>query len=117
MEVFQQVLTHLVHSVTVAGHLLVEYTCPHESVQFVLWLAGCCAVHIEMEVKIASDREEIIFNILDLLEFSEDLYCVHLLSYHLVKCLDQLFSQLECKLILSEIPQPLVQKPYVHIRY
>lgn len=68
-----------------------------------------------MEIQVPSNCVQVVFDVFQLFEFSEHLDIFHLISDHLVKLIDKLLPQLESELILSEITQSLVQKPYVHI--
>jgi len=68
-----------------------------------------------VEIQVPSNCVQVVFDVFQLFEFSEYLDIFHLISDHLVKLIDKLLPQLESELILSEVTQSLVQKPYVHI--
>lgn len=69
-----------------------------------------------MEVKVATDRKEVVLDIIDLLLLAEDVYILHLLVSQLIESLNELLLELKGVLVLSEVSQPLVNEPYVHVR-
>lgn len=68
-----------------------------------------------MEIKIPSDSEHVIIDIINLLSLPKDFNVFHLCIRHFAEGLNQLLSELECKLILTEVPKSLIYEPNVHI--
>ena len=85
MPVVEEVLGHPIDLLTVARHLLVEDTSPHQGVQFVLWAFGRSAINEKVEVQVSSNRIQVIVDVLDLFEFPEHIHIFHLLGDHFVK--------------------------------
>ncbi len=109
----KQVLAHFVDFVRVSGNLFMENTCPHKRIEFVLVLSHCLAVYVKVKVEVAADAEQVIFDVLDLFKFPEHLDVLHLCSDELVEAVNELFAQLERKLVFTKISETLVDKPDV----
>ena len=80
-----------------------KYTSPHQRVKFVLRLSYSRPVNKEMEVKVPPYRKEIVLYVFQLLIPLQHLYIFKFRLHHAVKTVDKLLSQLECKLVLSEV--------------
>ena len=91
-----------------------ENASPYKRIQFKLTLSHCLPVNKKVKIKITSDTEEIIFNVLYL---PKNLDVLHLCVYEFVESVDKFFTKLECKFIFTEVPQTLVEQPNVHIGY
>ena len=83
--VLKQVLAHFVNFVRVSGNLFMENACPHKCIKFVLVLNHSLAVDVKVEVKIAADAEQVIFDVLNFFKFSEHLDVLHFCCDELIE--------------------------------
>lgn len=111
----KKIATHLINTRVISVDLLVEDASPHEGVKLELRVFRGSAVDEEVEIEVPADGEEIILDVLDLLELSEDLHIFHFRGNQLVKTIDQFLSKLEGELVLGEVSQALVNEPDMHV--
>ena len=90
--VLKQVLAHFVNFVRVSGNLFMENACPHKCIKFVLVLNHSLAVDVKVEVKIAADAEQVIFDVLNFFKFSEHLDVLHFCCDKLIEAVNELFA-------------------------
>jgi len=69
-----------------------------------------------MEVEVATNGEEIVLNVFNLLMSSEHLDILHLSCNEPVEAFNDFFPELERKLVLRKVSQSLVHEPQMHIR-
>jgi len=76
---------------------------PDQSIKFELRIKGRYPIDIEMVVKILSNGEEVIVQLLNLLVFPQDCDFIHLFDDELVKRIVQLLSKLVSKLVIGKV--------------
>ena len=92
-----------------------ENTRPNQSIQLVIRVVYALAVDVEVEIEVPSDGIHVIVYVVNFLSFPHDIDVVHFAGGHFSEGFNQLLSQLECELVLRKVPQPLVNKPNMHV--
>ena len=92
-----------------------ENTRPDQGIKLVIRVVDTLTVDEEVEIVVTTNGVHVVVNIFDLFGLTKYLNIIHFLSSHFVESFDQLFSELEGKFILREVPKSLVEQPHVHV--